>query len=164
MLPWEKDADITFLSANYTAFKQLQSKFTAAGYTLRGDDSKLKCCLGGRETGGYFDVYTTHWRLELWGQYKVESEDLIANGLKPTKVQFAGQWVNVNRNPGLFIRQRYGFDVYQHVEHWSDLGHSTSWEFYRPSTFTKCPRPGHSGCLDQFPADGNLHFSDYPLI
>jgi hypothetical protein len=27
VLPWERDADITFLTANYTAFKKLKPKF-----------------------------------------------------------------------------------------------------------------------------------------
>lgn len=164
MLPWERDADITFLSANYSAFKQLESKFTAAGFRVESNDKALKCCVDGRQSGGTFDLFTTHWKLELWGQYKVDSEDLIASGLKPTKIQFAGQWVNVNRNPGLFVRNRYGFNVYQHAEHWSDLGRKSSWEFCRPNLYMKCPRPGHSACLDQYPVDGNLQFSDYPQI
>ncbi|XP_068743344.1 uncharacterized protein [Montipora capricornis] len=164
VLPWERDADITFLTGNYTAFKQLRSKFEAAGYTLYDDDSSLWCCADGRQAGGKFRVGTRRWTLELYGQHMMESEVLVESGQKPTKVQFSGQWVTVMRNPGLFARNRYGPYVYQHAEHWMDMGHDSGWAFYRPSTFQKCPEPGHSACLDQFPADGNLQFSDYPVL
>jgi len=164
VLPWERDADITFLTGNYTAFKQLRSKFSAAGYSLSDDDGSLWCCVDGRQAGGKFRVGTTRWTLELYGQHMMESEALVASGQKPTKVLFAGQWVSVMRNPGLFARNRYGPNMYQHAEHWMDVGHDTGWAFYRPSTFKACPETGHSACLDQFPADGNLQFSDYPLL
>jgi len=163
VLPWERDADITFLTANYTAFKKLRSKFSAAGYSLSDDDGSLWCCVDGRQAGGKFRVGTTRWTLELYGQHIMESEMLVASGQRPTKVQFAGQWVAVMRNPGLFARNRYGPKIYQHAEHWMDTGHNTGWSFYSAGSFTKCSQPGHSGCLDQFPADGNLQFSDYPF-
>lgn len=164
VLPWERDADITFLTRNYSAIKQLRPKFSAAGYSLSDDDASLWCCVDGRQAGGKFRVGTTRWTLELYGQHMMESEALVASGQKPTKVQFAGQWVTVMRNPGLFARNRYGPFVYQHAEHWMDTGHDSGWAFYRPSTFKKCPEPGHSACLDQYPADGNLQFSDYPIL
>lgn len=164
VLPWERDADITFLTGNYTAFKRLQSKFTEAGYTLTSDDASLWCCVDGRQAGGKFRVGTTRWSLELYGQHMMESEGLAASGQKPTKVQFAGQWVTVMRNPGLFARNRYGPHVYKHAEHWMDMGHDTGWSFYRPGKFKTCAFPGHSACLDQFPADGNIQFSDYPHL
>ena len=107
MLPWERDADITFLTANYTAFKKLRSKFSAAGYSLSDDDGSLWCCVDGRQAGGKFRVGTTRWTLELYGQHLMESEMLVASGQRPTKLQFAGQWVTVMRNPGLFARNRY---------------------------------------------------------
>ena len=164
VLPWERDADITFLTGNYTAFKQLRSKFSRAGYSLSDDDGSLWCCVDGRQAGGKFRVGASRWTLELYGQHMMESEALVASGQKPTKVLFAGQWVTVMRNPGLFARNRYGPNVYQHEEHWMEIGHNSGWAFYRPSTFKKCPKPGHSACLDQFTADGNLQFSDYPLL
>ena len=163
VLPWERDADITFLTGNYSAFKKLRPKFQAAGYSLSDDDGSLWCCADGRQAGGKFRVGTTRWTLELYGQHIMESEMLVASGQQPTKVQFSGQWVTVMRNPGLFARNRYGPNMYRHAEHWMDTGHNTGWAFYGAGSFTKCSQPGHSGCLDQFPADGNLQFSDYPF-
>ena len=163
VLPWERDADITFLTANYSAFKQLRSKLYAAGYSLSDDDNSLWCCVDGRQAGGKFQISTTRWTLELYGQHKMESEMLVASGQKPTKVQLAGQWVTVMRNPGLFARNRYGPNMYRHAEHWMTTGHDSGWAFYQPSSFIACPQPGHSACLDQYSADGNLQFSDYAL-
>lgn len=163
VLPWERDADITFLTANYSAFKKLRPKFQAAGYSLSDDDGSLWCCADGRQAGGKFRIGTTRWTLELYGQHLMESETLVANGLRPTKVQFSGQWVTVMRNPGLFARNRYGPGIYRHQEHWMDIGHGTGWAFYNPGAFSTCAQPGHSGCLDKFSADGNLQFSDYPF-
>lgn len=94
----------------------------------------------------------------------MESETLVANGQRPTKVQFSGQWVTVMRNPGLFARNRYGPGIYRHQEHWMDIGHGTGWAFYNPGSFSTCAQPGHSGCLDKFSSDGNLQFSDYPFV
>ena len=34
VLPWERDADITFHSANFSAISNLKSKLSAAGYRL----------------------------------------------------------------------------------------------------------------------------------
>lgn len=164
VLPWERDADITFLTGNYSAFKKLRSKFQAAGYSLSDDDGSLWCCADGRQAGGKFRIGTTRWTLELYGQHIMESETLVANGQRPTKVQFSGQWVTVMSNPGLFARNRYGPGIYRHQEHWMDIGHGTGWAFYNPGSFSTCAQPGHSGCLDKFSSDGNLQFSDYPFV
>ena len=101
---------------------------------------------------------TTRWTVEMYGQHLMESEMLVAKGQKPTKILFDGQWVNMVRNPGLYARNRYGPDHFRHAEHWMDTGHSTGWAFYHPSKFSPCPYPGHSACLDQYPADGNFQF------
>ena len=37
-----------------------------------------------------------------------------------------------------------------------EAGHS-----YNAGSFKKCSITGHSACLDQFPADGNMQFSEY---
>ena len=159
VLPWELDADIVFLSANFSVIENLKSKITKAGYGISvGSRPSVK---NGRQQGGYFGLKTTNWRIELWGYSAFDTQLTRARGLRPTKVLFAGQWVNHPHNPGLFARNRYGAGIYRHQEHWSRIGQSSGWNFYSPGTFIKCPRPGHSGCLDQFPADGNMQFRDY---
>lgn len=160
VLPWERDADLTFLTANYTAFKNLGQRFTAAGFTFRPNDNSVWCCADGRQAGGKFAMSIDGWSIELYGQHLMESEMLVARGEAPTKVDFAGQMVTVMRNPGLFARNRYGKNIYRHQEHWLDRGKSSGWHFYNPGKFEKCPDEGHSGCLSQYSIDGNMQFDN----
>ena len=158
MLPWELDADIRFLSKNLTALQKLRPKFEAAGFRFI-DKSKEE-----QNRGGVILTYRNGWKVELYGFPILESVLLAASGQRPTKVWFAGQWVTAARNPGLFARNRYGPSIYRHSEHWSVKSNvSSSMADYNPGSFTKCPEPGHSACLDQFPADGNFQFSDYTM-
>ena len=108
-------------------------------------------------------TFRNNWKIELVGESILESELLVANGQRPTKVMFAGQWMTAMRNPGLSARNRYGPNIYRHAQHWLDLRRGP-WGRYNSGSFTKCPLPGHTACLDQFPTDGNLQFSDYPLF
>ena len=163
MLPWELDADIRFLSDNYTALLKLRPKFEAEGFRFI-NSKKTECCVEGRKRGGVIETFRNGWKLEMYGFPILESELLVASGQRPTKVLFAGQWVTATRNPGLFSRNRYGPNIYRHSEHWSvRKGLSSSYADYNPGFFNKCAKPGHSACLDQFPADGNFQFSDYPF-
>ena len=162
VLPWERDADIRFLPENYTALRNLRPKFEAAGFRF-DDQERPKCCTDGRMTGGIIILYRNGWMLELYGK-SMDSEILVASGQRPTKAMLDGQWVPVMRNPGLSARNRYGPNIYHHVEHWRVIGHSSGFLTYKSGSFSKCPKPGHSACLDQFPPDGNLPFSDYTII
>ena len=158
VLPWERDADLTFLTANYTALKALGPIFQAAGYRFTADDKSLWCCADNRQAGGKFHMHGDGWEISLYGQHLMESEILALRGEAPTKVDFAGQMVTVVRNPGLFARNRYGERIYMHQEHWLDRGKKSGWLFYNPGKFETCPIPGHSGCLSQYSVDGNMQF------
>ena len=163
VLPWERDADIKFLSENYTAIQRLRPKFEAAGFKFV-DERGTECCTDGRKTWGIFLLYKNGWKVDMYGKAMLESELLVASGQRPTKVMFAGQWVTAMRNPGLSARNRYGPNIYRHVEHWADIGYSYGHKPYKSGIFTRCPVPGHTGCLDQYPVDGNLLFGDCPLV
>ncbi len=163
VLPWERDGDITFLSSNYTALKNLDSTFAIGGYRLIAG-AHTRCCEEGRTAGGTFIVkgVGTPWTVEMYGQHRMESETAISQGQIPTRIFFHGAWLTVPRNPGLHIRNRYGFEVYRHAQHWISLGKHSGWELYNPGRFTKCPVPGKHHCLDQFEGDGNLQFEQLP--
>jgi hypothetical protein len=159
ILPWDIDGDLAFVSANFTAINKLKEKVKNAGYTLAvGYGTKVE---KGRITRGYFTLKTTNWKVDVWGYPDRSSQIDVANGKVRTKVLFAGQWVIVPHNPGLVIRNRYGAGTYKHQEHWRRHAHGTSWSFYNPGWFLKCKYPGHSSCLDQYPADGNMQFRSY---
>ena len=159
VLPWEIDGDLVFLARNFSVIEKLKDKIEKAGYKLTS--RKRPTVKNGRLTGGYFDLRTTNWGVELWGFAEFDTHMDSAKGVVPTKVMFAGQWVNHPHNPGLFARNRYGAGIYRHQEHWRRHNHRTGWAFYNPGSFIKCSEPGHSSCLDQYPADGNMQFRDY---
>ena len=161
-LPWERDADIRFLSDNYTAIQKLRPRFEAAGYKF-DDRKKTECCTDGRKSSGAFVVYKNGWGVDIYGRPVLESEKLVASGQLPTKVMVSGEWMTAMRNPGLSARNRYGPNIYHHAEHLVFMGFSSTMQ-YKSGVFKKCPSPGHTGCLDQFPVDGSLQFSDYPFI
>ena len=156
VIPWETDADIIFLSSNYSGLEKVKSKFQQEGFHISGDTRTYGCCDStGRIKGGWFNVRTTRWRLEIFGQPWLETHDVVASGQVPTRVPFDGEWLIGHRNPGLYARNRYGPGCFQHAE-WK-----RGWSFYNAGRFKKCPIKGHSACLDQFPADGNMQFSKY---
>lgn len=162
VLPWEDDSDIHILSHNFTAYNQLlRPKLLAANFTVE-ENWKPFCCKQGWLYNGSFSVKRDGWRIDMYGAYMMDSELLVASGQQPTRVQIAGQWVIAARNPGLYARNHYGSNLYRHAEHWRAAGLGTPWAFYKPGSFSKCPMPGHSACLDQFPADG-IEPVVYPL-
>ncbi|KAK3597103.1 hypothetical protein CHS0354_021210 [Potamilus streckersoni] len=157
ILPWERDGDLAFLTSNYSTFSKLAQAFTGAGYTLK-DLQGTWCCADSRIAGGKFQVKSKSWIVEMYGQHIMDSELLIEAGLKPTKVLFSGRWVNVPRNPGLFVRNRYAHEIYQHALHWMVMEKKSGWEYYKTNTFIDCPRVGDHACFDRYNGDGNIQF------
>ena len=136
------DGDIVFLAKNFSVIEKLKGKVEKAGYRLSARSrSSVK---NGVVAGGFFSLTTTNWGVELWGFSEFDTHLDVARGVVPTVVLFAGEWVNLPHNPGRFARNRYGPGIYQHQEHWSKTGHSSSWTFYTPGRFLQCPEPGQS--------------------
>ena len=97
----------------------------------------------------------------------MHSAELKAQGKKPTTVMFNGEWVEVPNNVGLEIRDRYGPEIYKHVEHSMVLDRnqfSKKTGYTWAGHFTKCPVPGEHNCLDQLVPDGNLQFNNDPIL
>ena len=157
ILPWERDADITFLTANYSAFQKLAATFSKVNYRL-ANVKEPRCCVDNRKAGGVFNLYLSGWHIEIYGQHIMDSELLRVEGFKPTKILLDGQWVSVPRNPGLFMRNRYGHEIYRHALHWLSLGEKTGWVNYQTTKFLECEQPGHHACIDRYNTDGNLQF------
>ncbi|XP_052098683.1 uncharacterized protein LOC127733355 [Mytilus californianus] len=148
VLPWEKDADVRFLSSNFTSLKQL-GPFIARKYNVTiGKITNLWCLL----------VDSTNWQLQMYELSRMTSGLLATKGIKPTKVFLDGQLIQVPRNPGYFLRNEYGNEIYAHVEHWAVLGINDS-ERYKSKTFTSCRTSGRHDCLDTYNEDGNLQFT-----
>ena len=100
----------------------------------------------------------------MYGGYTLPSEKVLKDGFKPTKILLDGQWVSVPRNPGLFVRNRYGPEMYAHAgQHWGDFGAKSSWIIYKSNYFMTCKTPGRHDCLNYINSDGNLQFNT-PIV
>ena len=149
ILPWEHDGDIVFHEKNFSTIEALKDKVEHNGYKFTTVNSR------------HFLLKNKNVEVDLWAIKQLSTPMDVAKGVVPTKVMFAGQWVSHPHNPGLFARDRYGPGIYKHQEHWRQVNHSSSWQFYNPGTFNECPLLGDSSCLDQYPTDGNMQFCDY---
>ena len=160
ILPWERDADISYVTSSTITFWDHRDEFNDLGYTLslkypeecpKFDTGNVRCL--------HFNLNVPHWRIELWGATpRLMTDFLQENMIESTKLLIGGRWMNAPTNPALNSRNRYGYELLKHAEHWYDLGYSTSWLPYTPGTYIKCPKPGSPICLDQYPADGNVDF------
>ena len=114
----------------------------------------------GRKAGGKIELLADGWSIQMYGQHRVNSRGALANEHPPTKVFFSGSWLNVPFNPGLYVRNRYGREVYKHAEHWLSTGKLSGWDAYEAGMFNSCPLKGFHGCLDQYQPDGSIQFEN----
>jgi hypothetical protein len=158
-LPWELDYDIRFSFDNCSKCKQLEQAFTKSKVIFASFSSD--CCTQKLKFGERtnYKVTVNGYRGDFTGHPVMGSDELVKLGIEPTKVLYDGQWVNFARNPGLYLRNRYGTEIYRHAEHWSHsapkTGHGRM--VYKPE-FQSCTTPGAHNCLDRFNTDGNLPF------
>ena len=157
VLPWELDADISYTPIKEVNFWERQEEFIKLGYTIykqfpgkcpKFDQNNARCL--------QFAVRTREWKIDVWDNTpKNITNWLRDHQLKPTKVQIGGRWFNSLNNPGLYVRNHFGFKILKHVEHPVMTGVSISKNL--PSgRFIKCPHPGSINCLDQYDPDGNI--------
>ena len=153
VLPWEMDADISILSQQFYQFVNLTAELQSQNYTLvideypRGenkpfDPSKLE--------GGVLHIRADGCSIQVFAQ----------NILPESMARFLlnGKWLNLPENPGLYVRNRYGYEVYKHAEHWITTGQSSGWKMYKSGQFSNCSKPHHHACLNQHFPDGNMAF------
>ncbi|XP_064109369.1 uncharacterized protein LOC135217433 [Macrobrachium nipponense] len=163
VMPWEKDADITFHTNNFTALAELKDVFERAGYSLHLVDNRW-CCVDGKWAGGQGSLNTPHWALELYSQHTMDSEEDLLARRPRTRIEFDGSWVAAPTSPGLYVRNRYGNEMYRHAQHWLDTGKKSGWEDYEAGRFLPCSKPSHHACLDENLPDGNLEFRPLCLV
>lgn len=151
-LPWEQDADVSILSDEFGVLQSLKSEFTKKGYQLI-IDHQPKCCTENKSLyGGVAHVRVHHWSIQLYG--RTNNRIHYAS----TMLKLGNVWVNGPENPGLYARNRYGYEIYKHAEHWMTTGKSDGWTNYEAGRFESCPRSPHHSCLDNYVADGDLQF------
>ena len=139
ILPWEYDGDVAFLASNFSAIENLKPKLRREGYDL-DIIYREKTTIAGRPLHGLMSLKVHGWGVDLFGHTSLESERLVAAGRPKTKMLFAGQWVSVVRNPGLYARNHYVHEICQHQEHLLDYGRrDLVWGFYEPGQYFGCP-------------------------
>jgi len=157
ILPWEEDADIYFLSSNYSALRSSKTKFQAAGYKFKNNNA-LKPFLESyiRNTtlsqSGHFDVFSKHWRLQFIAVPFLPS---VTNTFAQTKLRLNGNWIRAPRNPGLVARNTYGKEIYHHALHKLRTHRRDFPEYFLP-----CTNVDLGSCLINYNTDGNIQFED----
>ena len=96
----------------------------------------------------------------MYGQHRMSPRGALSNEHLPTKVFFSGSWLNVPFNPGLYVRNRYGKEVYKHAEHWLSTGKQSGWDVYETGVFSSCPVKRFHVCVDQYQPDGSIQFEN----
>ena len=158
-LPWARDADITVLSSNFSAFVALKDTIERSGYMMQ-TIQETRCCKDDRLVGGLINILskTSTWIVHIHGQHKVDSSMPFGANMGTTRLLFDGWWVSAPRNPGRYVRNRFGHEVYRHTDH---MMQETGRLLYNSTQgFHKCHRPGAHFCLNRYPADGNLQFQE----
>ena len=157
-IPWDIDFDLRFSLANCSKCQQLENAYKKAGIKIQHFSSK--CCPNKLKLGERvnFGVNYKGSNGDFTGHPVMDSEVLVKNGIAPSKVLFHGQWVNLPRNPGMFMRNRYGRELYRHAEHWRHTKEKVFRPNYTTNFFMPCKVPGAHNCLDKYNADGNLPF------
>ena len=159
MLPWEKDGDLILGPENLTLFlkSDTQATFRNAGFPLSALKGPAKNAKGEWSTTGFFYLTQPPMYTEVWG-FAIMSNTFLPKELQhiQTKMMYGGKWVIGPYSPGLYVRNRYGHEIYKHSQHWSVVGLPNGFSVYTPGTFKKCKDPKFHGCLDKLPADGNI--------
>ena len=161
ILPWERDACISYATSKNVSFLDHRDKFTKLGYKLSAGYPE-KCQTfepSSNELCYDYDLHVSGRRIVLVGvSSRLATEFLRENRIESTKLLIGGRWVNAPTNPALTLRNRYGYELLRHAEHRSKFKYATSSLTVDPVKFTSCPDGGSQTCLDQYPTDGNVDF------
>ncbi|KAK2150791.1 hypothetical protein NP493_2730g00004 [Ridgeia piscesae] len=143
ILPWERDADLSYVTSKNITFWEHRDEFTKLGYKLSLKyPEKCRKFDRNNERCGHYDLVIPHWRIELWGATpRLMTDFLRENRIESTKLLIGGRWMNAPTNPGLNSRNRYGYELWKHAEHWITLGYSTSWVPYHGGRIRNVPNP-----------------------
>ena len=153
VLPWELDADISILSQQFYQFVNLKAALQSRNYTLVIDEyprAENKSFAPSNLEGGVLHIRADGWSIQVFAQ-KILSESMA-------RFLLNGQWLNLPENPGLYVRNRYGYEVYKHAEHWITTGQLSGWKMYKSGQFSNCSKPDHHACLNHHIPDGNIAF------
>ena len=113
ILPWERDADLSYVTSKNITFWEHRDEFRKLGYTLllifpencrKFNGSNQRCY--------HYVLQVPHWRIELWGATpRLMTYFLREKKIESTKLLIGGLWMNAPTNPALTSRNRYGYEL-----------------------------------------------------
>ncbi|XP_068203443.1 uncharacterized protein [Palaemon carinicauda] len=152
-LAWDYDHDISFLCKDFKAWKETNPVL-----------EKIHCKTLVIANNKYLTVNCPNFFIELYcHKYNASTHQYLPAEYKdvPTVIRYAGRNIAVRANPGLYARNKYGFEWLKHESHWrtveNGLGSYMKAQ-YNPVHWRSCKDPKHHSCLDHYPIDGNLPF------
>lgn len=159
ILPWEIDADISYYSQHHEKLKiVLKNLHIKYGYSYGHEVKPINA------SGGSFRVYVKPYFVDMYGLSIENFQPLIKINSSSTKVKFSEAWISSPLSPGLWVRNRYGRNLFQHSLSWRFLGLKHSFEEYSNQIkYKSCPKVGHHACIAFLGHDGNYQYSDFGL-
>ncbi|XP_042882811.1 uncharacterized protein LOC122259893 isoform X1 [Penaeus japonicus] len=156
-LPWDFDTDIVVACYQFKVWMQIDTFLKTW---------KMKCQKRVSIPGVYMGIYCPNFFLEIICHKGINnSRAHLPEEYRdiPTKALYAGRWITVRSNPGLYCRNAMGLEVLRHAAHWRTLKTTKDAKarggYSNPGTWNKCKSQSHHSCLDKFPGDGNLPFT-----
>jgi hypothetical protein len=155
-LPWEIDGDLTYFSEHHERLKiVLESLYRKYGYYYGYEKKPVN------GSNGAFNAYAEPYWIELYGMPKEHFKDSLDLNIGQTKINIDGHWVNCPVSPGLWVRNRYGLNLFKHALSWRFLGLQHSFESYSNQINNAyCPKVGFHSCMSALGNDGNYQYVD----
>ena len=153
-LPWEIDGDISYFNEHHENLRRvlmiLRKKF---GYYYGYEKPP------GEKSQGKFLVYAKPYWIELYGMPKNHFKDTLNTTIQQTKIKIDDSWVSSPVSPGLWVRNRYGRNIFKHALSWRYLGLEHSFMSYSNQLHRGyCPVFGYHSCMSALGNDGNFQY------
>ena len=155
-LPWEIDGDITYFSENHENLRQvLDTLYNKYGYYYGFESLPVN------NTRGEFHVYVKPFWVELYGLGRSYFTDTLNSTIGQTKIKVDGSWLSCPVSPGLWVRNRYGVNLFKHALSWRYLGLQHSFQTYSSKINSGyCPEVGLHSCISALGNDGNYQYGN----
>ena len=155
-LPWEIDGDISYFSEHHEKLKiVLKLLYEKFGYYFGYEKLPVN-----KVKGGQFLVYAEPYWIELYGLSKEHFMDTLNSTIGQTKIKVDETWASGPVSPGLWVRNRYGVNLFKHALSWRYLGLQHSFESYSNQVNNGyCPVKGYHSCMSALGNDGNFQYN-----
>jgi hypothetical protein len=162
VLPWEIDGDINYDNKKHEKLKKALNHIKKITSYSFGREEKAT-----DKKEGYFQIYPGPFFIELFGMNRLNIHSLTRTdqNLNATLIFIDNKWITAKNSPGLYVRNRYGRNIYKHSLSWRYLGLQHSFDNYSNAAEMMnallCPRIGYHACMSSLRSDGNYEYLDF---